>query len=382
MLTRLLHRGFFLVLCAVGTLGATETRADYVVGSVVAQQGAAAISGAEFLRGAAAMIDSVNAKGGVGGQKIKLVTGDDGIATGSDPSKTVSEFNRVLKESSPIAFVNASGTPNMEALLKDGTVTRAGVPVVGPFSLSNALRTRGEEHMFFVRTGSKEESYRMVQQAHSMGMTRLALVYVDNNFGKELNALAREHLAAHPEITVHTHVLPSTNPDVDTVVKEILAKQTQMIFLLIPGRMVPTVVKAYCNQGGAGFMVTSSAASADQIAATLGPDLARGIGVMQVVPSVTRKDIPVVRDFHAAMNASHKTWQPTAYALEGYINARIVVEGLKRMNGTRPADLSKALRTLKGLDLGGLVVDLSAPKRSGLRFVDIGVIGHDGKLRM
>lgn len=373
---------FFPWLLSVAILASASARAEYVVGSVVAQQGAAAVSGAEFLKGAAALFDAVNAQGGVRGQKIKLVTGDDGGAAGSDPAKTVSEFNRVLKESSPIAFVNASGTPNMEALGKDGTVARAGVPVVGPFSLSNALRTRGEPHMFFVRTGSKEESHRMVQQARSMGMTRLALVYVDNNFGKELNALAREHLAAYPEIAVQTHALLSTDPDVNSVAKAILEKQTQMIFLLIPGRMVPAMVKAYRGLGGAGFMVTSSAASADQMVAALGPEAARGIAVMQVVPSVIRKDIPVVRDFHAAMNASHKTWQPTAFALEGYINARIVVEGLKRTSGTRPADLSKALRTIKGVDLGGLVVDLSDPKRSGLRFVDIGVIGQDGKLKM
>jgi branched-chain amino acid transport system substrate-binding protein len=357
--------------------------AQILVGSVVARTGPAAVSGDEFLKGSRACFDAVNARGGVQGQRIELVTGDDGGPSGSDPARTVAEFNRLHQASRPVAFVNASGTPNMEALLRDGSVVRAGIPVIGPFSLSNELRTRGVPQMFFVRTGSREEAGRMVRQAATMSITRLGLVYVDTGFGKEFNALIQEHLADQQGIASESYLLHPNAPDIDAAVTGLLRQQAQMVLLLVPGRMVPDFVRKYRSAGGGAFIMTTSAASADHLARTVGPAIARGVGVMQVVPSVHRMDLPIVRDFHAAMTATFKTWVPTAYALEGYINARILVEGLRRARpGATPADLTTALRSIRNLDIGGLVVDLSDPRRSGLRFVEIGVIGPDGRLKM
>jgi branched-chain amino acid transport system substrate-binding protein len=178
--------------------------ADLPIGSVMSQTGPASVSGAEFLKGSKAYFDMVNAKGGINGNKIVLVTGDDGGERGSDPEKTVSEFKRISEKFKPIAFVNASGTPNMEALLKDGSITQANIPVVGPFSLSNKLRLQGVQNMFYVRTGSLEESKRMVKQAAAIGVTKVSLIYFDNAFGNELHALTLDQLKIAPQIKVQS----------------------------------------------------------------------------------------------------------------------------------------------------------------------------------
>ena len=75
-------------------------------------------------------------------------------------------------------------------------------------------------------------------------------------------------------------------------------------------------------------------------------------------------------------------WEPTAFSLEGYANAKILVEGIRRNRVHTPAGITASLRRIKNYDMGGLVVDLTDPSKSGLKFVDIGVVRRDGKLRL
>lgn len=354
---------------------------DIAIGSVMSQKGPAAASGVEFLKGSKAYFDAVNAKGGVNGNKLVMVTGDDGGDKGSEPDKTVSEFKRVLEQAKPVAFVNASGTPNMEALLKDGTITRANVAVVGPFSLSNKLRTQGTSNMFFIRTGSLEESRRMVRQAASTGVSKVSLIYFDNAFGNELHSLASGQLATLPNIKVQNIKLDAQTTDMDAIAKSALVDGAQMIMLLIPGRLSSAIIKSYRDQGGTGYIVAASATSADQVVKEIGAIKAIGVGVMQVVPLAHRVDLPLIKEYQAAMKAAHGELVPTAFSLEGYVNAKVLVEGIRRTKVVTPAAVTASLRRLKGYDLGGLVVDLTDPTKSGLKFVDIGIISRDGKLR-
>jgi branched-chain amino acid transport system substrate-binding protein len=368
------------IFCCI-SLPSISHAADIFVGSVMSQKGPAAASGLEFLKGSKAYFDHINAKGGVNGNKIIMVTGDDGGEKGSDPDKTVSEFKRLAEQSKLVGFVNASGTPNMEALLKDGSITQAGIAVVGPFSLSNKLRMQATPNMFFIRTGSLEESQRMVRQAAAVGVSKVSLIYFDNAFGNELQSLASNQLKSLPQIKVQSILLDAKTTDMDAVAKSALADGAQMIMLLIPGRLSSAIIKSYRDQGGTAYIVAASATSADQVVREIGATKAIGVGVMQVVPLAHRTDLSLVKEYQAAMLASHGQVPPTAFSLEGYVNAKVLAEGIRRTKVVTPANVTASLRRLKGFDLGGLVVDLTDPTKSGLKFVDIGIISRDGKLR-
>ena len=76
-------------VAALATLG-FAARADIVIGQVAPFSGTQAVSGQAIHAGAKLYIDSVNAAGGVRGQKLKLVTRDDA----QKPEDTV----RLVKE--------------------------------------------------------------------------------------------------------------------------------------------------------------------------------------------------------------------------------------------------------------------------------------------
>jgi hypothetical protein len=73
--------------------------------------------------------------------------------------------------------------------------------------------------------------------------------------------------------------------------------------------------------------------------------------------------------------------EPSHLALEGYINARVFVEGLRRAgrNLTRKAFLD-SVWSIKRLDLGGFELNFQQPGRNASRFVELTMIGRGGKL--
>ncbi|MES2943368.1 MAG: ABC transporter substrate-binding protein, partial [Pseudomonadota bacterium] len=72
----------------------------------------------------------------------------------------------------------------------------------------------------------------------------------------------------------------------------------------------------------------------------------------------------------------------TPFQFEGYLSARLLGEALKRSKEKEPtaAGLANTLRTMGELDFGGFRLDFSK-SNEGSSFVDIGVIGSDGRLR-
>src|SRR5512141_1191378 len=85
--------------------------------------------------GAQTYIASVNAKGGVNGNKIKLVTRDDGYKV----EETVRLTKEILAKEQPTALIGIVGTGNNEALLKQKILSDAGIALVGVRSGATSL---------------------------------------------------------------------------------------------------------------------------------------------------------------------------------------------------------------------------------------------------
>lgn len=111
----------------------------------------------------------------------------------------------------------------------------------------------------------------------------------------------------------------------------------------------------------------------------LGP-LGSGVALTMVFPDPNRAKLPVVREYQAAMRAQGQN-EFSQGSFEGYINARVLAEGLERAGkDLNRARLRSALASVRGLDLGGFVVDYgnSAPY-VGSHFVELGVLGASGR---
>ena len=88
----------------------------------------------------------------------------------------------------------------------------------------------------------------------------------------------------------------------------------------------------------------------------------------------------MVRDFHQAWKAQGTTTAASHLALEGYINARVFIEALQRA-GKEPtrAAFIDATWNLKKINLGGFQISANSTERSASNFVELTMIGRDGR---
>jgi ABC-type branched-subunit amino acid transport system substrate-binding protein len=108
-------------------------------------------------------------------------------------------------------------------------------------------------------------------------------------------------------------------------------------------------------------------------------DAGAGVVITQVVPFPFSTSIPIVREYQRVMAQAGQK-EVDFSSLEGYITARVFVEGLKRAgrNPTRDS-LIAALETIRDWDMGGFTVGYGPQDHIGSNFVEVTTIGRDGR---
>jgi ABC-type branched-subunit amino acid transport system substrate-binding protein len=111
----------------------------------------------------------------------------------------------------------------------------------------------------------------------------------------------------------------------------------------------------------------------------LGGDAA-GLIFAQVVPFPWFDATPVVHEYREALKAHAPQAEPSFSSLEGYINAKVLVEALRRAGRKLTREgLVAALESMRAYDVGGLAVSYTAGNHPGSGFVDVVVVGSNGR---
>jgi ABC-type branched-subunit amino acid transport system substrate-binding protein len=98
-----------------------------------------------------------------------------------------------------------------------------------------------------------------------------------------------------------------------------------------------------------------------------------------VVPFPWASSIPVVKEYQAlSTKAGNKDFN--FGAMEGFLVAKTFVEGLRRTGKdvTREKYID-AMEKMQDVDLGGFFVSFSPKSHAGSKFVDLTIIGREGK---
>ena len=353
-----------LALFAPGLSGA-----DILLGNSGDLSGTSAALTKDYLRGMNAYFDEVNRKGGIRGEKIKLVTLDDGF----NPERTA-ENTRTLIEQGAVALVGYRGTANVLKVLP--ILKAANIPEIGNTSGAKSLRDPYVEDLFHVRASTTDEIEAAVNQAWTIGITHIAAAYQDDAFGKEgvdaLNVALKKRGTA-PGVLAPG---PRGTNDVAKAVDTISAAMPQAVMYMGQSKAAAALIRGIRAKGGHPQFFVLSVASG--LHADLGEDAA-GVIVSQVVPyPFTELGHPVVREYQQILTAQ-KDANFSYNSMEGYLNAKLVVLALQK---TPPpvtrAKLVTALKSLHNEDLGGFEITYGPQSNLGSHFVNLSMIRKDG----
>ncbi|MEO7335042.1 MAG: ABC transporter substrate-binding protein, partial [Caldimonas sp.] len=310
--------------------------------------------------------------------KIELVTLDDG----RDPKRAAENARRLINENKVFALAMSRSTPTSEALLP--IVTEFKVPLIGPGTGALSLHQPFNRYVFNTRAKYQTEAVRIVDHLASVGIQRVAVIYQGDSFGKDALVGFELGLKEKGIKPVAVIALDGAKPEssIPGAVEALRKADPQAI--AIAGLLKPTAefIKAMKAKGVFSQFLTLSNLSADGFIKELG-DAAPGIIVTQVMPAPGKVATPLVREYRSAISESPALGAVASYtAMEGYVTAKVLVEGLRRSgkNPTREG-LVEAFEGMRNFDLGGFTIGFSPTNHSGSNFIDITIIGKDRTFR-
>lgn len=360
-----------LVACALGACALAAT-AQIRIGQTVGVTGAVAATVKESMTGAQLYLNHINAKGGVGGEQIEVITLDDAF----DVKKAEANARSLIEERGVLAMFMSRGTPHTEAI--HTVLEQHRVALVGPSTGAMVLHQPLKRYVFNVRATYQREAERAVAHLASIGVRRLAVVHVDDSFGNDGLEGARKGLQAAGLEPVAVAKFDRTKPDFAPLLPGLKAAEPQAVLLIGSGTAVMEGIRSFKAATVAGQYITLSNNASAGFVKLLG-DAGHGVVVSQVMPA--SQSYALVKEATQLAKAQGVDELSPAM-LEGFASAKVLVEALRRA-GPRPsrASLHNALENLGRVDLGGLVLDYSPTDHTGLDFVDLSIISAGGKFR-
>ncbi len=343
-----------------------------LLGQSAALTGPLAELGNDVANASRAYFDYVNAQGGVHGRKIKLLTLDDAYNT----EKGIANTKHLIEKEGVFALFNVLGTPANTALLP--LITQVGIPSIAPYTGSNAVRKPFNRYVFNVRAGYADETEKIIEHLGIRGIDKVAVVYQNNAFGKDglagvEAALEKRKLKVQASATIENDASDAAQAAAT------LAKATpQVVVMITAGKPSVEFIKSYNKLSLGMQFFTLSVMGTQASVAALGKE-GMGVVVSQVAPFPFSATSGIVREYQRIMTKMGiKNWSFTS--MEGFINAKVTVEGLKRAGRdlTRERFLT-ALESMGRLDFDGYMVDFSKNNHQGSRYVELTVISRDGR---
>ena len=356
---------------STGTAAETGVTSDTIVlGQSAALTGPAGELGTEMRLGAQAYFNQINQAGGVHGRQIKLTTLDDGY----EPDRAAVNTKKLINEDKVFVLFGYVGTPTSNAALP--IFTEARVPFFGAFTGAESLRTPFNRQIFNVRASYFDETEKIVEQLTSLGVRKISVFYQNDAYGQVGLAGVTRALTKRNMKIVNTATVERNTVTVDAAVKALLPDQPDVIVMISAYKSIAAFVKAAKKAGYTGLFHNVSFVGSRALAQELGAE-GYGVAISQVVPFPFSSSLPVVRDYLKAMKLANSS-QASFTSLEGYIAARVLVEGLRRAGKDLTRDrLIAALETLNYTDIGGFVVNFTPESHNGSVFVDLTMIGRD-----
>ena len=367
-----------IAACAIGAPAAGAlaqdgiTPSSILIGQSAAFTGPAAQLGIQMRDGAKLWFDYINAQGGVNGRRIEFRSRDDKYE-----SKLAAENTKKLIEEDRVFLLFAYvGTPTSQASLP--IFTEARVPFVAPFTGAELLRTPFNRYIFNVRASYFDETEKIVEHLTRTGVKRFAVFYQNDAYGQAglegvKRALARRNLQIAATGTVERN---TTN--VADAVKTINAAQPEATVMISAYTSVAEFVRQMQKAGSISQFFNVSFVGSKALAEALGKD-GHGVMVSQVVPFPWSPLTPIVKEYLDLAKRAGNV-DVNFSSLEGFIAAKVLVEGLRRAG----KDLTRekfvaAMESMSNYEIGGFAVRFSPDNHNGSQYVDLSMIGRDGK---
>ena len=304
-----------------------------LVGAIVSRSGAASSYGEQIARGFDLAVEQINATGGVAGRKLRLLYRDDSTnpEIGLAALRQLVEHERV---STVLGAVSSTVTLRLAPYCE-----RHHVVLVSP-SASAPQLTEAGEYIFRTYPSDVLEGASMADFARDLGLDRVAVLAVDNEYGGSLARAFAERLGASGGSVVASLTFPEGD-------KTAIADAVAALPALAPrGVYIPAYVSDLATalrllrETRLRPIVLGTSVAAPELIRAAGPAAENLVFPMSDFDATA--DSAAVRSFAAAFAARYGA-EPDVYAAHAYDTVRVLAAAVTRAGSWDADDIRDAL---------------------------------------
>jgi branched-chain amino acid transport system substrate-binding protein len=365
------RRALVATLLATSLTPAWAARGETIVlGQSLAIGAGADGSAVRVMDGAKACVGAVNARGGVNGRLIELITLD-----GGDPVTHAKNARILIKEKGAVALLNSSGDAASGAFAQ--VARELQVPLVGPMSSSQEILRSRSRYLFPIRAANDKQAEALSRQLRAMGVSRAAIL-TDQLGRSERAETIKPLLDADRISSTLLRIDPSNPASFEPLVKAMGATAYHAVVMdLLPETIDKLSERGMTDRPEWPRMLVSFASIG--MVGLSGAFPGRIIGFANVVPHPEATGLPLAQELQRNAEKYSTGYAVNFEGMEAYLNTRVCLEALRRISG-RPdaAKLTDALEQLDRVDVGGFIVSFAKGRETGSDWVEVGVRSRAG----
>ena len=211
-----------LVALAWAAAPGAEAQPPIRIGVSLSQTGGVAALGQNLLRGYQLCVQHVNDKGGVLGRKLELVLYDNG----SDPAAAVRLYEKLITQDKVDLVLGPNSAPFLDAVAD--VTEKHRMPMMTPVSSTSIFR-KGRKFIFSMQPSSEILLEGLIDLAAKKGLKTVALINVDDVFGRATTQGATELAKKKGLQVVLVDVYPQGNTDFSAILTKVRAANPDVL---------------------------------------------------------------------------------------------------------------------------------------------------------
>lgn len=332
-----MKRMYGALAVAAVALMASPAFAQIKIGSAGPMTGPDAAFGEQMRRGAEMAVSEINAAGGVNGQKLELVIGDDAC----DPKQATAVANKMVTDK--VVFVAghycSSASIPASDIYKEGKVLQITPASTNP-ALTDGAFAKGNTTVF--RTVGRDDIQGPTMANYILKYhkgARVAIIHDKTAYGKGVADEAKKALNKGGVREVMYEAINRGDKDFTALISKMKAAKVDIMIL---GGYHPegaAIIKQSREQGLASQMVGFDALATDEFA-KLGGTATNGV-IMSFPPKAEDdpKNADLVKKFR------DQKYNPEGYTLFSYAAVKVWAEAANKAKSTDAAAVAAALRS-------------------------------------
>jgi branched-chain amino acid transport system substrate-binding protein len=328
----------------VADLSLAAERPVIRIGATASLTGAYEVPGTSQLQGLQMWAADLNTRGALLGHHVELIAYDDE----SDPATSAALYRKLIEEDGVQLLIGPYGSDI--TLAASEIADQHGMPMVAAGAAARNIWMRGNENIFQIDTPAGQYMDLPLALARQEGLTRVALVYADSAFPREVAAGAREAVSAFGMELVVDQSFPEGSTDFGAIAGRLAAAAPEVLLggtyledsiaLVRAAKAAKVSPKIFAMTVGPAFREFGEA---------LGPDAE---GIMGTVAWMRSGNLPMAYDFSYRYKQRFGS-NAAAQSAYGYAAGQVLEAAVRLAGSLEPAAVREQLRTMKFRSLLG-----------------------------